>query len=91
MKRSLLIGSALVAAISAYPQSTARKTPSGVLESKFKRYDLVEGTSQNNASVFSGPAKLVKHKTNSQFKTTTSVCNQFTGSMNVLGYLLSQE
>jgi hypothetical protein len=87
MKRFLLLGSVLLASISAYPQNRMSK-PSGVLESKMKRYDINE-MSTSASSVFTGPSKQIKHKLNPQFK--VAAANQFTGSMNVFGYLVSQQ
>jgi hypothetical protein len=72
-----------------YSQNRMSK-PSGILESRLKNYDLQESSLQNvSSNTFTGPVKQVKHKINPAFK--VAACNQFTGSMNVLGYLISQE
>ena len=89
MKKYLLFGSALLVAISAYPQAGKLTRPIGVLETKLEKNDPAEPASQN-ASAFIGPVRQVKRSINSGSKVAAAALN-FTGSMNVLGYLVSQQ
>jgi hypothetical protein len=89
MNKHLLLGSALLAAISAYPQSGKLTKPSGAIEIK-KKTEINESSTSNASSSFSGTVKQVKHQVFGNAKTTVVTCNLFTGSMNAFGYLVSQ-
>lgn len=87
MNKPLLLGSALLVAISAYPQNGKLK-PSGILESKPKYFNVIEQASQNSSTPI-GPVKQIKSKHASDAK-IAAVGTRFTGSMNVFSYLVSQ-
>lgn len=92
MNKRLLLGSALLAAISAYPQNGRLAKPSGAIETS-KKTEISESASFNASSVaspFTGTIKQVKHKVFGNAKTTSVAANLFTSSMNVFGYLVSQ-
>lgn len=90
MKKHLLIGSALLAAISAYPQSGKMVKPSGILEITPKKVYTEENASQHQATVINGPVKKSLKAVNGNAKISANPINRFTGSMNVFGYLVSQ-
>lgn len=87
MKKHLLIGSALLVAISAYPQSAKLVKPSGIVSTTPKKLDYNENATQRQATVFNGPIKKSVKAVNSNAKTSSII--PFTGSMNVFGYLVS--
>jgi hypothetical protein len=88
MKKHLLIGTALLVAISAYPQSGKMVKPSGVAPMTPKKLTFDENASQKQATVFTGPVKKSVKSVNGNAK--VSSINLFTGSMNAFGYLVSQ-
>jgi hypothetical protein len=90
MNKHLLLGTALLVAISAFPQAGKLTKPSGVLPTTPKKLDFNE-SSITNAASFSGTPKQIKHvtKANSNKTSSTIPSNIFTGSMNVFGYLVS--
>src|SRR6187551_497660 len=91
MNKHLLLGTALLVAISAFPQAGKLTKPSGVLPMTPKKLDFNE-SGVSNAASFSGTPKQIKHvtKANSNKTSSTIPSNIFTGSMNVFGYLVSQ-
>lgn len=86
MNKHLLLGSALLAAISAYPQNGRLARPNGAVE-RIIRTEYNENTNQNSSAV-AGPVKQIKHNINQSGKVMSAT--KFTGSMNVFGYLVSQ-
>lgn len=88
MKKHLLIGTALLVAISAYPQSAKMAKPTGVLPMTPKKLDFNENASNKQSTVFTGPVKKSVNAINGNAK--TAAISYFTGSMNVFGYLVSQ-
>lgn len=90
MKKYLLFGTALLVAVSSYSQNARSSKPTGVLDMPVKKYDFAEPIGQNS-NAFVGPVKKIKNVVNANAKTTAITANQFTGSMNVLGYLISTE
>ncbi len=86
MNKHLLLGSALLAAISAYPQNGRLAKPTGAVE-RIIRTEYNENTNQNSSAV-AGPVKQIKHNINPSGKVMAAT--KFTGSMNVFGYLVSQ-
>jgi hypothetical protein len=92
MKKYLLFGSAFIVAMSAYSQNARMVKPSGVLESKMKRYDFVEPSlSQSSTSTFQTPIKKAKSVVKPNNGNKVAAANLFTGSMNILGYLLPEQ
>jgi hypothetical protein len=90
MNKHLLLGTALLVAISAYPQAGKITKPSGVVLTSPKKIDINESTN-HNATAFTGPVKQVKNVTKSNAKSAGSIPSfRFTGSHNVFGYLVSQ-
>lgn len=91
MKKILLFGTALFVAASSFSQNARLSKPSGALNAPIKNIDPPEPTGQNS-SVFVGPVKkarpTIKLGAN---KTMAVTATNFTGSMNVLGYLLSTQ
>ena len=87
MKKHLLIGTALLVAISAFPQSAKMTKPSGFLPMTPKKLNFDESASQKQTTVFTGPIKKSVKAVNGNAK--VSSINIFTGSMNVFGYLVS--
>jgi hypothetical protein len=87
MKKHLLIGTALLVAISAFPQSAKVTKPSGVLPMTPKKLNFDENASQKQTTVFTGPIKKSVKAVNGNAK--VSSINIFTGSMNAFGYLVS--
>src|SRR5437868_14370505 len=90
MKKSLLFGTALFLAVSSFAQNTRFTKPSGALDAPFINKEVPEPTFQNS-SLFTGPVKKTKPAINSNAKIATVTSTNFTGSMNVLGYLLSTQ
>lgn len=96
MNKHLLLGSALLAAISAYPQAgkQAKARPTGVVnELASQIYNDVENT---NSTVMNGPVKTqtpVKNTSAQKNAATSAVsCTHFAGSANAAGvYLNGQE
>jgi hypothetical protein len=88
MKKHLLIGTALLVAISAYPQNGRLSKPNGIAQITTKKLDYNENTSQNS-STFTAPVKHAKPAIKNSFKIAAVTANMFTGSMNVFGYLVS--
>jgi hypothetical protein len=89
MKKHLLIGSALLAAISAYPQSGKMVKPSGIIENTPKKVYTEASASQHQTTVINGPVKKSLKAVNGNAKVSSAI-TRFTGSMNVFGYLVSQ-
>ncbi|HWY12221.1 MAG TPA: T9SS type A sorting domain-containing protein [Bacteroidia bacterium] len=91
MNKHLLLGTALLVAISAFPQAGKLTKPSGVLPFVPKKLDYKESGIMNAAS-FSGTPKQIKNvtKANANKTSSTIASNRFTGSMNLFGYLVSQ-
>lgn len=87
MNKPLLLGSALLVAISAYSQN-GRIKPSGAIERAPKKIEYSDATNHNSTSAVVGPVKHVSPKVNSASKIMAAT--KFTGSMNVFGYLVSQ-
>lgn len=85
MNKHLLLGSALLAAISAYPQNGRLARPNGAIE-RIIRTEYNENTNHNSSAVV-GPVKQIKHNINQSGKVMAAT--KFTGSMNVFGYLVS--
>jgi hypothetical protein len=86
MKKHLLFGTALFLAVGSYSQNTRSAKPSGVLDTPLELKDFTEPTGQNS-NVFIGPTKKIKHVVGTN---KVASATNFTGSMNVLGYLVSQ-
>lgn len=89
MKKHLLIGSALLVAISAFSQNGKLAKPNGIIQISPKKIDFKEGGS-TNSTTFTGPIKKAKPAINSNQKVSAVAVNMFTGSMNVFGYIVSQ-
>ncbi len=91
MNKHLLLGTALLVAISAFPQAGKLTKPSGILPLTPKKLDFNE-SSMTNAASFSGTPRQIKHvtKANANKTSSTIASNIFTGSMNAFGYLVSQ-
>lgn len=87
MKKHLLIGSALLVAISAYSQNAKMVKPSGMLPTLPKKVYHEENSSARQSTTFAGPVKKSVTAVNGNAK--VSSINIFTGSMNVFGYLVS--
>lgn len=91
MKKHLLFGTALFIAASSFSQNT-RVKPSGVLDAPFINTEVPEPTaSPINSSSFVGPVKKARPAVNANAKTSAVTVLNFTGAMNVLGYLLSTQ
>lgn len=91
MNKHLLIGSALLVAISAFPQNGKLVKPSGIAEGKLKKVDFNEVSISQSSTLFTGPTKQIKHKYNNNANKTTAVsATMFTGAMNVFSYLYGQ-
>lgn len=92
MKKYLLFGSAFIVAMSVYSQNTRMAKPSGVLDTKLKKYDYPEPSlSQSSTSTFNTPIKKAKNVVKTNINGKVANANLFTGSMNVLGYLVPQQ
>ncbi|MBK7666160.1 MAG: hypothetical protein IPJ32_01765 [Sphingobacteriaceae bacterium] len=92
MKKYLLFGPAFIVAMSAYSQNARMVKPSGVLDTKLKKYDYPEPSlSQSSTSTFNTPIKKAKNVVKTNINGKVANANLFTGSMNVLGYLVSQQ
>lgn len=87
MNKPLLLGSALLVAISAYPQNGRLVRPSGAIERTPMKTEFNDVVNHNH-SVVAGPAKNNKPNIASKIAVVTS--SRITGSMNVFGYLVSQ-
>lgn len=85
MNKPLLLGSALLVAISAYPQNGRLVRPSGSIERAPKKIEFNENSHSN--IVVNGPVRNIKHNNNGA---KVMAATKFTGSMNVFGYLVSQ-
>ena len=91
MKKHLLLGSALLAAISAYPQNGRNLKPSGITnmaERLANRFNVNEETSTSkstNSNTTETPSEVTTNGKSSAAVTVT----KFTGSMNVFGVLVS--
>lgn len=88
MNKPLLLGSALLVAISAFPQN-GKLRPSGFAEVKAKNLNVIESTVLNSSTV-SGPVKQINHKSGDASKISVVTASRFTGSGNVFSYLVSQ-
>lgn len=88
MNKPLLLGSALLVAISAYPQNGRLSKPSGVLDFKSKQ-EQTENISQQSSTV-TGPVRKLKSFDNTNAKVSAISAARFTGSMNMFSYLVSQ-
>lgn len=88
MNKPLLLGSALLVAISAYPQNGRLSKPSGVRECKSK-LEQTENYSQQSSSV-TGPVRKIKSFNNTNAKVSAITAARFTGSHNMFSYLVSQ-
>jgi hypothetical protein len=86
MKKYLFFGTALFLAVGSYAQNAKSAKPSGVLDTPLELKDFTEPTGQNS-NVFVGPTKKIKHVVSTN---KVASATNFTGSMNVLGYLVSQ-
>lgn len=85
MNKHLLLGSALLVAISAYPQNGRLVRPTGAIERAPKKIEYNDFAAQG--SVIAGPVK--NNKSNLTAKVTAVTASRITGSMNVFGYLVS--
>ncbi len=90
MTKHLLFGTALFLAVGSYAQSNKTTKPSGALDTPLELKDYAEPNG-SNSSTFIGPVKKTRPVINSNAKISAVTCNMFTGSMNVFGYLLSQQ
>ena len=90
MNKHLLLGTALLVAISAFPQAGKLTKPSGVLPFTPKKLDYNE-SSISNAAAFGGTSKQIKHVTKADGNKTSSTiaAKILAGSHNVFGYLVS--
>lgn len=86
MNKHLLLGSALLVAISAYPQNGRLVRPSGSIDRTPKKIEYNDFAAQG--SVITGPVK--NNKPSISNKVTVVTSSRITGSMNVFGYLVSQ-
>lgn len=87
MNKHLLLGSALLAAISAYPQAGRQVKPTGVIN---KQQELRKTISEENAKPAATPVGPVKVKNNSSANKAASSaatsCTHFSGSANAFGF-----
>ena len=87
MNKPLLLGSALLVAISAYPQN-GRLKPTGVAEMRNRNINQIESTIPSSSPV-AGPVKQIQHNFDAA-KINVVTASKFTGSMNAFSYLVSQ-
>src|SRR5215216_3106479 len=90
MKKYLLFGTALFLAAGSYAQNSRLTRPSGILDTRVDRKEFAETTGQNS-NAFVGPIKKARTLVNPNAKIAAVTATKFTGSMNVLGYLISSE
>jgi hypothetical protein len=92
MKKHLLLGGALLAAISAYPQNGRNLKPSGItnmaerLASRFNVNEETSTSKSTNSNTTETPSEVT---TNGKSSAAVTVI-KLTGSMNVFGVLVSQ-
>ena len=89
MNKHLLLGSALLVAISAYPQAGKQAKPTGIINEQARKYTDLEkevvNTTVSNTALAKHPAKI-----NDNAKTAAVTVTRFTGSMNVFGLLVAE-
>ncbi len=92
MKKHLLLGSALLAAISAYPQNGRGLKPSGITnmaERLASRFNVNEEASTSNVTKSTTTETASEVNTNAKSSAAVTV-SKISGSMNIFGVLVSQ-
>ncbi len=91
MKKSLLFGTALLIAAGSFSQNSRLTKPTGIIHAPFINNEVPESLFQQKSSVITGPVKKARPAIKSNAKIAVVTATNFTGAMNMFGYLLSTQ
>ncbi len=92
MKKHLLLGTALLVAISAFPQNNKQSIPTGVVKQQFRKNIIAEKEVQNTLPTTVSPINKIKpfSKSNLNAKVAAITVTRLSGSINAFGVLTDE-